>query len=224
MPKPKRSFKVIDPYEAGSPDEGMSCRAGELIDEISNSDAADGDEFVLCRKPDGTEGYVPYDVLTEVSTKSQMPPPPMVKAPVIPPPVVAPKVVTAPPVIPPPVQPVQPVFQAPKQISAPVVQAPVQAPVLVKEPPKQQYNSVVTAEADSFKDLFEKHEQYFQQVSEKRDESFRKLADAIAHAQKEIQNCRERNGKIRGQIRELDDLIDQERKRWKERLEIEKQE
>ena len=48
-----RTFKVVDPYDAASPDEGMSVKPGEILEEMSNSDAADGDEFVLCKKQDG---------------------------------------------------------------------------------------------------------------------------------------------------------------------------
>lgn len=45
-----RTFKVVDPYDAASPDEGMSVKPGEILEEMSNSDAAEGDEFVLCKK------------------------------------------------------------------------------------------------------------------------------------------------------------------------------
>lgn len=67
-----RTFKVVDPYDAASPDEGMSVKPGEILEEMSNSDAAEGDEFVLCKKQDGQEGYVPYDVIAEVT--GQQPP------------------------------------------------------------------------------------------------------------------------------------------------------
>ena len=62
-----RTFKVVDPYDAASPDEGMSVKPGDILEEMSNSDAAEGDEFVLCKKQDGQEGYVPYDVIAEVT-------------------------------------------------------------------------------------------------------------------------------------------------------------
>ena len=46
----RRTFKVTQNYEVANPDEGMSVYIGEVLEELTNSDIATDDEFVLCKK------------------------------------------------------------------------------------------------------------------------------------------------------------------------------
>lgn len=78
------------------------------------------------------------------------------------------------------------------------------------------------ANAESFNEMFARHEHYFKQVMKQREETFKKLESAMQSAAKDIASCQEKNAKLAQRITDLDALIEEERKRWKERLEAEK--
>jgi len=75
---------------------------------------------------------------------------------------------------------------------------------------------------ESFNEMFARHEHYFKQVMKQREESFKKLEMAMQAAAQDIRQCQEKNNKLSQRIVDLDGLIEEERKRWKERLEAEK--
>eukprot|EP00708_Paratrimastix_pyriformis_P004560 GAFH01003455.1.p2 GENE.GAFH01003455.1~~GAFH01003455.1.p2 ORF type:complete len:150 (+),score=45.99 GAFH01003455.1:459-908(+) len=75
---------------------------------------------------------------------------------------------------------------------------------------------------ESFNEMFARHEHYFKQVMRQREESFKKLESAMQAAAQDIHQCQEKNAKLSQRIMDLDGLIEEERKRWKERLEAEK--
>ena len=73
----RRTFKVTANYEVANPEEGMSVFVGEVLEELTNSDAATEDEFVLVKKQKtGAEGYVPFEVLQEMKAPPKLPAPP----------------------------------------------------------------------------------------------------------------------------------------------------
>lgn len=76
--------------------------------------------------------------------------------------------------------------------------------------------------SESFNELFARHEHYFRQVMKQREDTFKKLEQAMQAASKDIASCQEKNQKLAQRIADLDGLIEEERKRWKERLEAEK--
>eukprot|EP00768_Dysnectes_brevis_P003622 gnl/Dysnectes_brevis/2577_a3106_1959.p1 GENE.gnl/Dysnectes_brevis/2577_a3106_1959~~gnl/Dysnectes_brevis/2577_a3106_1959.p1 ORF type:complete len:191 (+),score=13.66 gnl/Dysnectes_brevis/2577_a3106_1959:95-667(+) len=85
-------------------------------------------------------------------------------------------------------------------------------------PPPESHDAVPA----SFSEMFARHDAYFKSVVAKREQSFSKLEEALESAAKEIGDCKERNARLRGQISELDQLIEEERRKWRERLEQEK--
>ncbi|GCA62869.1 hypothetical protein KIPB_006323, partial [Kipferlia bialata] len=74
----------------------------------------------------------------------------------------------------------------------------------------------------SFQEMFARHDAYFKQVVQQREESFKKLEGALSAASQEIAMCREKNSKLTQRIVELDNVIEEERRRWRERLDSEK--
>eukprot|EP00698_Gefionella_okellyi_P002893 TRINITY_DN12757_c0_g1_i1.p1 TRINITY_DN12757_c0_g1~~TRINITY_DN12757_c0_g1_i1.p1 ORF type:complete len:249 (-),score=58.03 TRINITY_DN12757_c0_g1_i1:57-803(-) len=76
--------------------------------------------------------------------------------------------------------------------------------------------------SESFTEMFARHEQYFKQVMKQREETFKKLEGSIASAAKEISICQEKNSKLSQRISDLDNMIEDERRKWKDRLEAEK--
>ncbi|KAH0570713.1 hypothetical protein SS50377_26999 [Spironucleus salmonicida] len=182
----------------------MVAKAGDILQQVEDENYDSGDDFVLCvNQRTKQEAYIEialYQVVSQEIIADSIPEPsktvefiPEIKA--------------------------EPVQIEHKMADQPLTQVQEQQQILPTPP---QFTPLADADADTFRDLFDKHEQYFKAVAEKRDESFKKLGDAIGQAQREIQNCRERNQRIRTQIRELDDLIDQERNKWKDRLDVEK--
>eukprot|EP00769_Ergobibamus_cyprinoides_P000698 gnl/Ergobibamus_cyprinoides/1703.p1 GENE.gnl/Ergobibamus_cyprinoides/1703~~gnl/Ergobibamus_cyprinoides/1703.p1 ORF type:complete len:187 (+),score=63.49 gnl/Ergobibamus_cyprinoides/1703:129-689(+) len=74
----------------------------------------------------------------------------------------------------------------------------------------------------NFSDMFSRHQAYFEQVVRQREASFKKLETALTSAASEITQCQERNAKLSQQIVALDNMIEEERRKWRERLESEK--
>ncbi|GKT18848.1 hypothetical protein ADUPG1_011389, partial [Aduncisulcus paluster] len=79
-----------------------------------------------------------------------------------------------------------------------------------------------TSLPSSFADMFHRHDAYFRQVVKQREESFRRLETSLNAAAQEISVCQEKNTKLTQRIVELDNLIDEERRKWRERLDAEK--
>jgi hypothetical protein len=75
---------------------------------------------------------------------------------------------------------------------------------------------------DSFAEMFARHEQYFKQVMRQREETFRKLETSITAASREMSECQEKNSQLSNRINDLDTMIEEERRKWRERLDHEK--
>eukprot|EP00771_Trimastix_marina_P001139 gnl/Trimastix_PCT/2186.p1 GENE.gnl/Trimastix_PCT/2186~~gnl/Trimastix_PCT/2186.p1 ORF type:complete len:271 (+),score=58.07 gnl/Trimastix_PCT/2186:35-814(+) len=82
--------------------------------------------------------------------------------------------------------------------------------------------STRTVTGESFNEMFARHEHYFKTVMKQREETFKKLELNMSSAAKEIQQCQEKSAKLTQRIVDLDRLIEEERKRWKDRLDAEK--
>eukprot|EP00762_Andalucia_godoyi_P007428 ANDGO_07860.mRNA.1 putative SH3 domain protein len=76
--------------------------------------------------------------------------------------------------------------------------------------------------ATGVSDTFAQHEVQFRQILKAREETFRKLEASLQATADEVRQCQGRNADLGGKIRELDSMIEEERRKWKDRLEIEK--
>lgn len=90
---------------------------------------------------------------------------------------------------------------------------------------QSRYNAASTVPVPSglpSADAFAQHEAQFRQVLKAREETFRKLESSLAQTADEIRQCQTRNSELNGKVRELDAMIEEERRRWKDRLDAEK--
>eukprot|EP01027_Heterolobosea_sp_BB2_P010326 GEZU01015164.1.p1 GENE.GEZU01015164.1~~GEZU01015164.1.p1 ORF type:complete len:226 (-),score=48.41 GEZU01015164.1:18-695(-) len=74
----------------------------------------------------------------------------------------------------------------------------------------------------TYTESFMRHEQFFKQVMKQREETFKKLEKSIMTTQKEIAQCQEKNAHLADRIKELDKMVEDERRKWRERIEAEK--
>lgn len=71
-------------------------------------------------------------------------------------------------------------------------------------------------------EAFMKNEVYFKQLMKQRQESLVKLENGIAEALTDVSACKDKNSILARKLRDLDNTIEKERKKWKERVEEEK--
>ena len=74
----------------------------------------------------------------------------------------------------------------------------------------------------ALEDSFLMNEVYYKQLVKQRSEAFSRLETCVNTVSHEIRICKERNGQLTRKVRELDSIIDQERRKWRERVEEEK--
>eukprot|EP00759_Apiculatamorpha_spiralis_P023120 PhF_6_TR27003/c0_g1_i1/m.39423 len=74
----------------------------------------------------------------------------------------------------------------------------------------------------ALEDSFLMNEVYYKQLVKQRQEAFARLESCVTTVTHEIRVCKERNSQLTRKVRELDSIIDQERRKWRERVEEEK--
>lgn len=79
-----------------------------------------------------------------------------------------------------------------------------------------------SSNAQTFSEAFARHEQYFKEVMSQREETYKRLEKSIGNTASEISACKDKNDSLSSKISELERLIDEERRRWRDRLEAEK--
>lgn len=84
---------------------------------------------------------------------------------------------------------------------------------------QQQAQPILTV---ALEDSFLMNDVYYKQLVKQRQEAFARLETCVNTVSHEIRVCKERNGQLTRKVRELDSIIDQERRKWRERVEEEK--
>eukprot|EP00760_Papus_ankaliazontas_P036951 PhM_4_TR840/c0_g1_i1/m.1974 len=74
----------------------------------------------------------------------------------------------------------------------------------------------------ALEDSFLMNEVYYKQLVKQRQDAFQRLENCVNTVSHEIRTCKERNAQLTRKVRELDSIIDQERRKWRERVEEEK--
>jgi predicted nucleic acid-binding Zn-ribbon protein len=76
--------------------------------------------------------------------------------------------------------------------------------------------------ADNYEAAFEQHHSYIREVLRRREQTFSRLETAISTQQRRIADLLERNSQLTSRIVDLDNRIEDERRRWRDAIESEK--
>ena len=93
--------------------------------------------------------------------------------------------------------------------------------------PYQQHNILVDSSSTSnpspsVVDAFMKNEVYFKQLMKQRQEALSKIEGMLSDAAADVGACKDKNATLSRKLRDLDQNIERERRRWKERVDEEK--
>lgn len=83
-------------------------------------------------------------------------------------------------------------------------------------------SSFASNPAPSVVDAFMKNEVYFKQLMKQRQEALSKIEGMLADAAADVGACKDKNATLARKLRDLDQNIERERRRWKERVDEEK--
>eukprot|EP00700_Malawimonas_jakobiformis_P003137 EC725657.1.p1 GENE.EC725657.1~~EC725657.1.p1 ORF type:complete len:201 (+),score=21.68 EC725657.1:55-603(+) len=75
---------------------------------------------------------------------------------------------------------------------------------------------------DNYETAFEQHHSYIREVLRRREQTFSRLESAIQAQQRRISDLLDRNSQLTTRIVELDNRIEEERRRWRDAIESEK--
>jgi gas vesicle protein len=78
------------------------------------------------------------------------------------------------------------------------------------------------SDPNSVVEAFMKNEVYFRQLMRQRQEALAKLESGINEAVADVAACKDKNSILARKLRDLDQTIEKERKKWRERVEEEK--
>lgn len=228
-----RALRVLFDFEAGS-DVELSVRAGDIV--ICNKPPQD--QWVLAYKHMRPEqrGYIPFEFCEEMSSgdsrryvsmqpglSSALP----LSSSLAPAPATSFSSSTLAMGAMQPVSPSAGVIRTPYSSSGPNSATPIlssgsaagpglfNTSMAVAPPP-------VSALAGTMPEVFSEQEAHFRSLMRSREETFRKLESSMTATTEEIRQCQSRNAELNAKIRELEMLVDDERRKWKDRLETEK--
>ena len=88
---------------------------------------------------------------------------------------------------------------------------------------KQTTLSTITSGSE-FQALFQSHENWLQNIKGRQEEAFDVLNKSLNALGERMANAHEKSSEVVRRLTALDGLIDEERRKWKERLEMEKRE
>lgn len=77
--------------------------------------------------------------------------------------------------------------------------------------------------SNEFRHLFAAQEDWYQQVESRRKAAFQGLEKSVDSLNSRILNADEKSAEVVDKLKELDRLIDEERRRWQDRLEEQEQ-
>lgn len=78
------------------------------------------------------------------------------------------------------------------------------------------------AGGSSYAESYARQEAFFKQVMKQREDTFNKLEKALSQTGKEIALCQDKNAQLSERLKDLDKMIEDERRKWRDRIEAEK--
>jgi exonuclease VII large subunit len=94
---------------------------------------------------------------------------------------------------------------------------------VVSGPPRTPALATAVASED-YNELFKRNEDFYRKLTSNRNESFQVLQDMVEQLGKKIQSTTQRSNDLVSSLQQLDEMIDEERRKWKQQNELEKNE
>jgi hypothetical protein len=96
------------------------------------------------------------------------------------------------------------------------------SPASQTQPEQRSVTNTMLSDPNSVVEAFMKNEVYFRQLMRQRQEALAKLESGINEAVADVAACKDKNSILARKLRDLDQTIEKERKKWRERVEEEK--
>ena len=95
-------------------------------------------------------------------------------------------------------------------------------PTAEMKPPRDTVSSQAHSHTGGIVESFMKNEVYFRSLMKQRQETFLRLDSCISDTAQEISSCKAKNSLLAKKIRELDNMIEEDRAKWRGRIDEEK--
>jgi hypothetical protein len=94
---------------------------------------------------------------------------------------------------------------------------------VVSGPPRTPALATAVASED-YNELFKRNEDFYRKLTTNRNESFQVLQEMVEQLGKKVQSATQRSNDLVTSLQQLDELIDEERRKWKQQNELERNE